>query len=581
MRALVVVGVVFGFAQDAAADYSNDLKRIEGRLKQTAPARGVDKAPLGPPGWCGPLTESPYTGGVDGHLGQYYEYPTTKFWAVVGAAQALCKNDPKAPVIHRFAQEVLQIWMNNYGLSAADAVESIKLTIDKDRNESAQRELCKALALDAEVGGAERAFQMARRDLFECTGSSSDSITTMGGNMAMVRLVPWLDSSAQPADELVRLAYVSREALSFASASARYREERLLGYMIWQLDARTLDTSKALAALDQASYKSNIYARVTIKEKIGRTRLAMLELDDLVKEKTGKDADWKELLLTAPQRGYEEWTAAAAKYKAELQRSAEFEQAAFGPSRRALAGCAQKLKPDLAGVLKPLKRETADELKQQMNSHPVAGLLFRRYQACVAGDGDKMAAQEMRGIQGLRVIRGPRAAAYYAALDALGKIRADRTKFPIKEQELPFDRNDILENLTHELAQGGNPGGYSVWQEKGVVKSVKKGKDELNVVFATDKQKVWSQTCKQLNRIVMFAHDGRPIYDQSCTGQVITADLKPKPINVPLSLADGVAAGRFVSFGVSNSAERRVSMPFEVYADKQGKKLVSWYGIQL
>jgi hypothetical protein len=32
---------------------------------------------------------------------------------------------------------------------------------------------------------------------------------------------------------------------------------------------------------------------------------------------------------------------------------------------------------------------------------------------------------------------------------------------------------------------------------------------------------------------------------------------------------------------VSNSQEKRISMPFEVYADKKGKKLVAWYGIAL
>jgi len=215
-----------------------------------------------------------------------------------------------------------------------------------------------------------------------------------------------------------------------------------------------------------------------------------------------------------------------------------------------------------------------------MNAHPVAGLLFRRYQACVAGDGDKMAAAQMMKIAGIRVLRGPRAAAYYAALDALGKIRADRAKFSIKEKDLPFSRDDILARLTHELSRGIR-NGYDLQFEKGVVKSVKKAKDGLTVVFAQDKQKVWDQTCTQLQRIIMFANDGRPIYDQSCTGKMITADVSPSPINVPLDLADGVAPGKLVSFGVSNSAEQRISMPLEVYADKQGKKLVAWYGLRL
>jgi hypothetical protein len=577
MRAFIVAGVVAALGGQAAADYKDDLKRVEGRLKTTPAGRGVDKAPAGGPGWCNPLTEKPYTGGFEISLDSYYGAPQTKGYALVEAARALCRNDPNEPVIHRAAQEVLQLWMNTYGLSGPDATESLRLTLDKSLNESSKKKLCDALELNAEIGGADRAFMATRRELFDCGGG----ISSVAGVSPMGALVPWLDSSAKEPDEVVRLAFVSKEVHAIDVATGDFKEKTLLAYAIGQFDFKALDAKKAIAMADVEPYKGNIYARVTIKETLGLTRLAMLNVEDEVKKKTEKDPDWKELIITAPQKGYSGWLAATAQYKAQLQKSAEFEQTAFGPSKKASAGCQKALKPDLVAVLKPLKKETATELVSEMNKSPIAGLLFRRFQACVAVDGDKSAAAEMTKIKGIRVMRGPRAAAYYAVMDALGKIRADRAKFSIEERDIPIERRDILERLTDDLARGHDATAYTVWEGKGVIKAMKKGADGINVVFAKDKQQIWSQTCKQLNRIVMFAADGRPIYDQSCTGKVISADVSPDPINVPEHLAEGLAPGKQVSFGVSNSQAKRISMPFEVYADKQGKKLIAYYGIGL
>jgi hypothetical protein len=120
-----------------------------------------------------------------------------------------------------------------------------------------------------------------------------------------------------------------------------------------------------------------------------------------------------------------------------------------------------------------------------------------------------------------------------------------------------------------------------VWSGSGVVKSASKGKDGVAVVFAKDKQKVWSESCTTTNRLVMFDHDGKPIYHRNCKGKVVSADVSPDPITVPEALAEGIAPGRFVRFGVSNSARARVSMPFEIYKDKNGKNLVAWMTIPL
>ena len=94
-------------------------------------------------------------------------------------------------------------------------------------------------------------------------------------------------------------------------------------------------------------------------------------------------------------------------------------------------------------------------------------------------------------------------------------------------------------------------------------------------------QKVWQQSCKQTNRVVMFGLDGRPIYDQDCKGSVVTADVSPDPIHVPEIFAEGLAPNRYMTFGYMHSDTNRIAMPYEVYADKQGKNLVAWFGVGL
>src|SRR3954463_2111755 len=173
MKSYVVACVVVGAVSSLAiADESDDrylanyrkydLPREAEHIKSTPPAPGVDKAPATGPAWCAPLTEQPRTYGFGGHLSSYYNSPQTHGYELFGAASALCHNDPKEPIIQKAATEIVQLWMNSSGLSAPDAIESIKMWLDKDGYEAEQKKLCDALALDSEVGGAERAFQQAR-----------------------------------------------------------------------------------------------------------------------------------------------------------------------------------------------------------------------------------------------------------------------------------------------------------------------------------------------------------------------------------------------------------------------------------
>jgi len=189
-RYVVACVVVAGLGSLAIADenddrarknyYEYDLPREAENIKNTPPAAGVDKAAATGPAWCAPLTGDPRTYSFGGHLASYYAAPQYKGYELFGAADALCHNDPKAPIIQKAATEIVQLWMNSTGLSQADAVESIKMWLGKDAYEAEQKQLCSALAIDDEVGGAERAFQLARRELFECGAGSNNQISLTG-----------------------------------------------------------------------------------------------------------------------------------------------------------------------------------------------------------------------------------------------------------------------------------------------------------------------------------------------------------------------------------------------------------------
>lgn len=547
-----------------------------------APGPGLAKAPLRAPAWCSGKSSGKYTPGeaLDSARAQLSQMD--RYWmdALLGAAERICDGTMTDPATQRAGAFIEQHWINRMGLSSADAVESIKLRLDKEAFDEGKKRLCGALTVSEEVAGPERMHMGAKRALFDCGGEDVRSVATA----PMVKLVAWIDASGTEPDELVRLAYVAFEAEgTLVTPSAR--DKRITFYVMDQLDYKALQPAKVLALLATDPYKGNPYAQAVVKEQLAGARMQIAAIEDEVQKRTAKDAEWKTLLVTAPQQGFDAWTAAAAKWKAELARSNEFEQKAYGPSRKALEGCAPALGKDLATVLKSLKRTTREELVQQVNESLVAGLLIKRYVVCLASDGQPMVASGIRKHLGdVRVTRGPRAAAYYGAIDALNKIREDRAKFPVEATDLPFDRTELLDDLASDILSSKkyDTTGFTDVQ-KGVVKTAKKGPKGVAITFNPAKRQVYTESCTTTNRIVMFDHDGRPIYYRNCkpTG-LVWVNEAPAPIVIAPELAGAVKAGRTLVFAVvPYNYGDRMAMPLEVYADKTGKKMVGFLGLGL
>jgi len=547
-----------------------------------APAPGVEKAPVRAPAWCVGKRPGNYdtTHAMDAARRTLSGLDRHWMDALLGAAADLCDADLKEPVVQRAAAFIEQHWMNRVGQSSKDAAESIRFRVDKQAFDAGHTRLCDALKVPEEVSGAERWHMAAKRELFDCGGERISVVATA----PMSTLVPWMDASGTEPDELVRLAYISFEAKATLADDNR-RDKTLPFYVMDQVDYKGFQPDKALALLGAEPYNGNPYAQAIGREELGLARLRMAAIEAEVKKRTGKDAEWAELLVAAPQRGIAAWTAIAGKWKAELQRSSEFEQKAYGASRKALAGCVAPLGKDLSTVLKSLKHDTVEELKREINDNLSGGLLLKRYIVCVAAAGDPMVAMGFRKhLKEIRVTRGPRMAAYYAALDALSKIREDRAKFPVEPGDLPFDRKDYLDDLASDFLSKTKYDtiGFSDVQ-KGVIKTAKKGPKGLAITFNPARRQIYTEACTTTSRLIMFAHDGRPIYDRNCKPTGLKwVDESPDPIVITEDLAGGIAPGTMIVFAVVpyNNGDR-TAMPLEVYADKTGKKLVNFFGIPL
>jgi hypothetical protein len=313
--------------------------------------------------------------------------------------------------------------------------------------------------------------------------------------------------------------------------------------------------------------------------------MAITAIDEHVANLTASDAEWKELLITAPARGLASYQQLADASKEALARSNAFERAFFGPSRKATAGCYAPLRADFEGLLKKLPHDTQNALDEALSQDPITSVLFTRLVACTALDGDENLAQVWANfpLRGLRASRGPRMAMYYASLDALPKIVGDRPKFPLAVDKFRFPRVSYdLSTAVSKIKKKKENGGYGASQKsKGIVKSVKKTPAGLAITWLTDKHNETWPNCESTGRIMSFFPDGTPQYYQVCKGTItITVNETPDAVTVPLESAEGIAPGAAIEI-LSNSDQVKLGVPKFVYKDKSRKQLVNWYGFGL
>ncbi|MEO7734617.1 MAG: hypothetical protein ABIY55_26915 [Kofleriaceae bacterium] len=567
------IATLAGTAWGTPADEENArsaLKRLAVAMRGVAPDPGRDTAPVRPAPWCKGvvrgIASSPLAVSA-----AFERWTTDGFLSLIKAARYSCDytNEPAGQVASTMIE---QTWINLTGLSEADAIESISARVRERSWEADHKKLCDALTVSDEVRGEDRAFMATRRILFGCPGHAQ-----WGEREELPSdLIAFIDQSDVPADELVRLSRIlDRVSEPLNSTNV---DHQVVRYAIDAPDFREL-AAFTLNLLDAPPYAGNRYARVIAQESLGRARLGIATLEAEVKKRVS-DADWKELLISAPQRGIEAYRAAAQAAAAPIARSNAFEHKAFGGSKRAVAGCLPELRKDFVEVYQKLPHASASQARESL-SDPIASLLFGRLLVCMGLDGDVEVASEIyqRVAPDVRRARGVRTAAYYATLEALGKIRADRERFPLA----PSDLAPVIGHLDVLHALRPNKRTSFDYEGSGIVKAVHKIAAGLHVTFVTSKHQEMSRSCTATNRIVQIRSDGSIQYYQNCrdTG-LVTVNNTPEEITIPALLADHIVAGCAIEFGVTGGHKlERIAVPRVVYADKAKKKVVNYVGFAL
>jgi hypothetical protein len=572
--------IVSSLVAPAQAQSGEDVSEL-GQLPLPEAAPGADKAKAAAPSWCNVV--QPVQGYSAGGFRRTLSDRVGVDSIALGA-QIACKW-PKEPAVAHASGVMAQHVMNWTGLKQPQAMELIGLLGQVDRMKSDKGKLCNALELPEEDEGEEYEFMKARRVLFGC--GPNEAQWWSGADLGNAdQMISFLDSATQTPDELARTAFVLSRAAYIFNDKGPYFDKRLSSYTIDQVDLGLLSEAAALKTLEGAPYKGNLYARATVMASASRAKLAASLIKAEVAAKAAKDADWKRFLVTTPQGAIEAMNKAAAQYKDELARSAEFEKKLWGPSKNAMKGCWPALRKDFIEVMKPLKHGNEVEAYESLNE-PIPALLFGRLVACAAVEQDPTYANYLLATsREVRATRGPRAAAYYAAAATLSEIIADRSKFPISLQDFRgYAPRSALYDKSMRIPDV-NKSKFDVmgWIEdgEGTVKSVKKNGDTHLVTFVATKVQVMSQSCTETNKIVMWATDGRPIYYRNCTDTgLVWVDTTPGPINVPDEWVTGIKVGAIVKFKATRGKDTRTGLPVAVYADKKKSKLLNYNGFGL
>jgi hypothetical protein len=560
-KSAMLLAVLASLTTIARADsYSPaDLEALDKQLHDVAPLPGLERAPNRPPAWCAHV--QPESGYSIGGFVQAIEDPTDS----LRAAKVACSFPGNDKSVQHAAAIIEQRWINASGLSDSDAVMSITIRLDEARYDNAKTQLCSKLVVSDEVDGEDALFMKTRSHLLGCDGNYPSWRADQPPYPDA--MAGYLDQSANPPDEIVKLGY-SLEHVKSAFEDPRLGDPTryVKSYGIASYDAHTLSKPNLDRMLATPPYKDNVYARATLIESFAHAKMGIAILDARAK-KLASDPDWKEFLFEAPRRGATQFLDAAKAHPEELARSNAFEHALDGGSRKRIAGCAQTLYPDFMTVFGGLDHTTVEAATASL-SDPIASLLFQRLVTCLIESSDP-AASDLASLRNreVRYSRGPRTAIYFAQLEALAKIRADRPKFPLDASKLAFDFRPI--------GEGGARGGVATAGSKGIIKSASKKGGVIHVEFPKKMGKYMDRACEDTNHLIQIRGDGTLQWEQRCHDLGWKSmDLTAPPVDVPVAYAHGIIPGAYIETTGSG-------FPSAVYTDASKKKLVNFYGFPL
>ena len=545
------------------------------------PVEGVARIAPRRPGWCDQLPKSELarallpqaTSAMQDLVAERYWWATTR--KVLGP---LCASPDDAAVQQQTAY-FYQWWVNRTALTPEQldglfryfgTLASADLTLYPDT----MAKVCKAFPpASNEASERDRLIAQATRASLGC--AEHDGAPYWVSRGATDDLFWHLDALEAPPSELVR----AHSVLHCLGEPDEIDDDDLAAYAVCGADGRGLD----LAALEKEIAGYHELARAHARLTVAAARRITARYEAVARAKAAQDPAWQALLYDAPASGWAAWTKAYQANRAAIDAARAYEARYLGASRKAARGCWRDAWGALSAYVAKVRPDDLAAIKAAMTTGP-GTILLEHVVACADAEGQTRIATVLGQLfSSARPARGPRYAAYFAVLEALNEIRADRSKFaldPSRFARFYRDRSPVAGSIAGsvtELDLAREDGG-------GVVKHVKRDGAGVRVEFKTDRWKAPIWNCTPTNRIQQFRPDGTVIYEKNCTyGGEQWVERTHDPIWVPAEVAAGLAPGTFVrsAGSIERHGDAWDSIPVEVWATKDRTKLVAYLGLAL
>lgn len=487
-------------------------------------------------------------------------------------AQIACAR-PDDPTYQSAIASWRQGWINLSGISETEdrEAEKVRASTDYDKLKS---EFCDALEPGAEASPEEKSVAGAFMRAANCNDHADLGL-----------LGWWVDKRAEPDSELAR-AYFTYSCLAGPEPD-KPRDPKdtfaMRSFAVCGTDGRRLD--KGRLEKEIAGKPFNAYGRIYARETFAAAKTTYARLAEAYEKLAAKDEGYKKLLFDGPEAGWKAWEQAYAANKAAFEAARAYEAKFYAGSKKALAGCEGPLLKNFGDYLRAQKPKTEAEAVKAA-SDAIGQVLLAPLALCEAVEGRKQAAFTLNDfLHGKRPRRGPRMAAYHQALDVLSDILADRARFPINVQDFrspveePGQGSGSMDDAVFELVNPNqdNP-------PKGVIAGVAKKGNGVQITFKAESHIENTYHCTPTNRIDRIESNGQVRYVENCaingTTKVVTEET---PLVVDAPFAEGLKPGQHARFTVQAAFRdpARVGFPAAIYADKDLKRLVVWYGVAL
>lgn len=575
--ATLLAGLLISTSAADARSRSTDVTR----MVEVQPEPGRDKVPAMKPAWCDLTSDhrgKDRSGWLNRSMTQardrgFYEDATAQI------AGLLCAF-PDKPGFQKQTGYFVQLYVNMTGLDTKRAIAAIRARVAKDQWKSQKKSFCDSLDISPEASLEQKRLHKARRDIFGCgrtifwrspTGTISD------------KLEWYLDKHAEVKSEVIK-AYHVLSCLGNGYNAKLSDNYGLARYAVCGLDARSLSWQRLEKELSSGSY--NTYAKTLARETFALARAANGRYQPLIKKLIARDATHKKVFVDAPKAGWNKWLGLYAKHKDIFEAAYAFEAKLWGPSKRALNGCLAPLRSMFSKYVRAAKPKNYDQFVK-VATDEVGSVLLGALMPCAAHEGNTWEAYLYMALyKKSRDVRGPRYAAYYAVLDQVQEIRKDRERYPFepkmfgwKSKDDPYQQYGVLKSRrkskTTELVENA----------KGVVRSVRKTKDGVKLIFKTERWREEVVECTNTNKIWRI-DQGTVKYFQKCVHKGYKwVKHTEKPVIVPKYATAGIRAGRFVTLSANypfpTKGFARYGFPLQVYKSKRKKKLVASHGVAL